>query len=53
MNSLLAKVLPSGTTGFNLKYDAEKVFGKNGYFDFTLKALVSLRTSTSCFMVWN
>ncbi|KAK7958032.1 glycoside hydrolase family 18 protein [Apiospora saccharicola] len=39
MNSLLAKVLPSGTTGFNLRYDAEAIFGRNGYFDYTLKSL--------------
>ncbi|KAI3319646.1 glycoside hydrolase [Xylariaceae sp. AK1471] len=39
MNNLLAKVLPSGATGFNLRYDVEKVFSKNGYFEYTLKAL--------------
>ncbi|KAG8162769.1 hypothetical protein KVR01_007247 [Diaporthe batatas] len=39
MNSLLAHVLPSGTTGFNLRYNAETIFGKNGYFDYTLKGL--------------
>lgn len=44
MNSVLAKVYPSGTTGFNLAYDAEKVFGRNGFFDYTLKGLVSLYT---------
>lgn len=47
MNGVLAKVYPSGTTGLNLKYDAEKIFGKNGYFDYTLKGLVSLCISCS------
>ncbi|KAI1811897.1 hypothetical protein GGS20DRAFT_588043 [Poronia punctata] len=34
-----AKVLPSGTTGFNLRYDAEQIFARGGYFEYTLKAL--------------
>ncbi|KAK7926857.1 hypothetical protein PG985_003855 [Apiospora marii] len=46
MNSLLAKALPSGTTGFNLRYDAEAIFGRNGYFDYTLKALQTDVTDT-------
>ncbi|GAW27400.1 putative class v [Rosellinia necatrix] len=39
MNSVLAKALPSGATGFNVRYDAEKIFGRDGYFDYTLKSL--------------
>ncbi|KAI1497269.1 glycoside hydrolase [Biscogniauxia marginata] len=39
INSLLAGKLPSGTTGFNLRYNVESVFGSSGYFDWDLSTL--------------
>ncbi|KAI5919754.1 glycoside hydrolase [Camillea tinctor] len=39
INSLLAGKLPSGTTGFNLRYNVESIFRSGGYFDSDLSTL--------------